>query len=144
MAKRKKAKRKQNPLLLRVNPPLDLKSDEVENLWLDAQRLARKAGISLTRKEFNASVKDFWRQHHALPDKITLQKTPPGIDERKVKIVSHIGVMENIYYTPRRNSRKQPYKYVHKAPQTFLVSDTEGNVYMLGETIMKKDGWLHK
>ncbi|HDI51230.1 MAG TPA: hypothetical protein ENF45_01245 [Bacteroidetes bacterium] len=134
--KPKSSRKKSNPLLIRVNP-----SDDQENLWIKAKSLKP----DLTRKEFDRAIKQFYNQHHCLPDKLTLEDVP-GIAP-DVKVLIKVGNVDQIHYSPDQYSRKAPYRYFHKTKRESLLTDADGKILILnGKTKISNrgftKGWL--
>lgn len=136
-------RRKRNPLLIRVNPQSEAaitgRGDQ-EVIWQEAKRKMP----SITRKEFDAALQQFVRQHGTMPQRLTVEDVP-GISG-DVKILIKVGNVAEIRYEPDDHSRKAPYAYYHKTKAESLLTDASGEVLVLhGKTRVcngPKRGWL--
>ena len=117
--------------LMLVNPPTK------ESLFRDAKKINRK----ITKKEFSAALRQYWQQHHALPDSVS-KVDVPGVSE-KIKVLVTIGNVKEIRYKPTtKSSRKYPHIYKHRTDE-ILVTDASGKYQGFVGNMCTRDGWQY-
>lgn len=109
---------------------------------------ANKNHIYGTFNEFYPVFVTHWRQHENYPQSITTMEVDTKQVPCKANIFSNIGQLDNLDYIAPKGSRKnEPGKnivYRHKCKKTIVVSDSKGNIFILGSTkIDLQDGWMH-
>lgn len=123
---------KSNPLLMQVNPD-ETKKELYKGVF-------KKKEIPFIT--FSKAADTFYKQHYRYPKKEEIHKIPdlPGV---KIPIVTEVGKVDEVIYTPMIGSRKSPYRYRHKMPNTKLVTDPSGKTLLfVGDTYLDKEGWL--
>lgn len=143
--KRKATKDNEPYKIFSSEPLLDMKKFDKEMLWIKCKQLKPE----VTRFEFEKAIDQYHRQHHGLPDSVTLEHVP-GIDESKIKIMVKMGDVEEILYKPSLSSRKalnegkkELVKYIHKTKSEGLATDSDGKALAYyGKTKVNPKGWL--
>ena len=113
-----------------------------ERLWNKAKKLKP----DLTKKEFNQGLQAYFEQHGCYPESVQKIKVPWKSGPKTLVWVGDVPFVH--YDINRTKSRKgKNVRYIHKPPKgkkSYLVSDPiSGNLVIIGQMRIHRDGWIH-